>query len=65
MTMKRVWVARCDAPDCPASVIAEESDLDKADFGMSINDAGWQAGPGRPKQFCPDHRTDPKDPDYE
>ncbi len=54
MSLKKQWVATCDEPGCPATFTGRAS-LPLADFGESLNDAGWAAAPRRPQTFCPDH----------
>lgn len=33
-------------------------DGDRWDYGIALNDLGWQAGPGREKSYCPAHWQD-------
>lgn len=54
MRQVRVWIARCDEPECPAEVSIEGS-LPRWDAGLELNDRGWQAAPSYPQTFCPDH----------
>lgn len=58
MTLTRRWTAQCDAGDCTASVIFEPIQFgERADYGMALNDAGWDATPGRDTTYCPKHWT--------
>lgn len=59
MTLARRWIAFCDAPACPAHAVFEPlPDGDRWDYGMALNDLGWDANPARKATFCPAHWTE-------
>lgn len=56
MSLIRRWVATCDAPGCPTTIIHEPIPAgERADYGEATNDAGWAASPGQHDTFCPQH----------
>lgn len=59
MTLTRRWVARCDQNGCDVTVVLDPiSDGNRWDYGIEINDLGWQAGPKSEKTYCPAHWQD-------
>ena len=58
MTLRRQWIASCDEPGCEETWVYPHSSHDRWDVGIALNDAGWQAGPGKPETYCPKHRKD-------
>ena len=55
MTLRRLWVARCDEPGCTAMIVAETTDMERWEAGQMTNDAGWDARPSTPETWCPLH----------
>ncbi|NUS57065.1 MAG: hypothetical protein HOV66_19745 [Streptomycetaceae bacterium] len=65
MSIRRRWVATCDAPGCDAAVPLIGDQFDgKFELGLQVYEAGWDAAPNKDETYCPEHNATREEGDH-